>query len=58
MFHDHPRLSANWHRKEGKPHTMKYLAIIALAAVAFSVGACAHKEPAPMSAPASHGMSK
>ena len=36
---------------------MKYLAIIALAAVAFSVGACASK-PAPMPAPASHGMGK
>ena len=37
----HRRLTAHWHRKEGKP-AMKYLAI-ALAAAALSFGACANK---------------
>ena len=38
---------------------MKYLAIIALAAVAFSVGACAKKEPTTTtSSTASHGYTK
>ena len=49
----------NPHRKELKPITMKYLAIIALAAVAFSIGACASKPaPAPMSSSSSTGYSK
>jgi hypothetical protein len=34
---------AHWQRKEGKPPTMKYIAIIALAAFALSLGACASK---------------
>jgi hypothetical protein len=36
---------------------MKYIALIALAAVAIGFVGCA-KEPAPAPAPASHGMSK
>jgi hypothetical protein len=32
-----------WQRKEGKPPPMKYIAIIALAAMALSLGACASK---------------
>ena len=58
--HDHPALPSNPHRKEGKPTNMKYLAIIAIAAAAFSLGACASK-PAPsssMSSTSSHGYSK
>ena len=37
---------------------MKILTIIALAAVAFGLGACAKSEPAPSSAPATTGMAK
>ena len=35
--------SAHWRRKGGK-HYMKYLAIIALAVAALSLGACSHKD--------------
>ena len=34
----------NWRRKGGTPNTMKYLAILALAAMALSLGACAKHE--------------
>jgi hypothetical protein len=51
------RRTAYWQRKEGKPHTMKIIAIIALSAVALSFGACASK-PAPAPAAASTGYSK
>jgi hypothetical protein len=38
---------------------MKYLTLIALAAAAFGLGACSHKEPAPTTPPpASHGYGK
>jgi hypothetical protein len=39
---------------------MKYLALVALAAMAFSLGACAHKEPASSTPPpaSSGGYSK
>jgi hypothetical protein len=33
--------------KGGKPYNMKYLAILALAAMAFGFGACAHHEAPP-----------
>jgi hypothetical protein len=49
--------ASNPQRKEGKLHIMKYIALIALAAMAIGFGGCA-KEPAPAPAPASHGMSK
>jgi hypothetical protein len=32
--------------KGGKPNNMKYLAMLVLTAVAFSLGACAHKSEA------------
>ena len=54
------RAQSNPQRKEGKSITMKYLAIIALAAMALSIGACASK-PAPSSSSSSmssHGYSK
>jgi hypothetical protein len=53
------RAQSNPQRKEGKPITMKYLAIIALAAMALSLGACASK-PAPTTTTTStsHGYSK
>jgi len=47
-------------QKGGETNTpMKYLAIIALAAAAFGLGACKSKEPAPTTPPpSSHGYSK
>jgi len=47
-------------QKGGKTNKMKYLAIIALAAVALSLGACASKEPtsASTTTSASTGYSK
>ena len=53
------RAQSNPQRKEGKPITMKYLAIIALAAMALSLGACASKPaPAPSHSSGSTGYSK
>jgi len=52
---------AHWQRKEGKLLIMKYIAMIALAAMALSLGACASKSTtttATTSTTASHGYSK
>lgn len=38
--------NAYWHRKEEKLLNMKYLAIIALAALAIGLGACESNKPA------------
>ena len=48
-----PHPSPIWHRKEGKHYTMKIIALIALAAAAIGLGACASK-PAPASTTMSH----
>jgi len=44
-------------KKGGEIKQMKYIVLIAIAAMAIGLGGCA-KEPAPAPAPASHGMSK
>jgi len=38
------RRAANWRRKGGNTNNMKYLALLALAAMALSLGACSHHE--------------
>jgi len=45
-------------KKGGEITHMKYIALIAIAAMAIGFVGCASKEPAPTHAPASTGMSK
>ena len=44
MVNEDDRRSSLLAQKGGKPQNMKYLALIALAAAALSVGACANKD--------------